>query len=477
MLKHKYTDTICIAVIALAVLLTIVFMNGEKIGLIPASSAPAYVSRLFDDSRVHTIDLQVENWNSFLENAPKEEYISCDVVIDGEKFRQIGLRAKGNNSKRLTEEYELARYSLKLEFDRYQKGYSYHGLDKFSLDSSFQDNSYMKTFLTYDMMRYMQVPTPLCSYVWVMVNGTPWGLFLAIEEPEEAFARRNFGNHYGQLYKPEYRKLDAENADVDLRYVDDNPSSYENIFRKAKFDVTKADQMRLIQSLKILSDGENLTSAVNIDEVLRYFAVQVFVLNLDSYIGSTGHNYFLYEENGILSILPWDYNLAFGTYCLGMTNPIKDPNIIINYPVNTPWKGEDMLKRPLFHNVMKNDTYFSQYRAYMQQFIREYMNDKRCENKIVKTFKMIAPYVKEDPMAFCRYEDFVTAADTLLMICKLRAESIQGQLDGKYPATLASQAKNPDAGVYASHINIADLGDFEDLRKAKERQQAYLKNM
>ena len=76
MLKHKYTDTICAAVIALAVLLTIVFMNGEKIGLIPASSAPAYASRLFGDSRVHTIDLQVENWNAFLENAPKEEYIS-----------------------------------------------------------------------------------------------------------------------------------------------------------------------------------------------------------------------------------------------------------------------------------------------------------------------------------------------------------------------------------------------------------------
>ena len=30
--------------------------------------------------------------------------------------------------------------------------------------------------------------------------------------------------------------------------------------------------------------------------------------------GHTGHNYFLYEENGVLSILPWDYNLAFGTY-------------------------------------------------------------------------------------------------------------------------------------------------------------------
>ena len=82
-------------------------------------------------------------------------------------------------------------------------------------------------------------------------------------------------------------------------------------------------------------------------------------MNWDSYLGHTGHNYFLYEENGVLSILPWDYNLAFGTYALGMTDPIKDPNILINYPINTPAEGEVMLNRPLYHNLMKHDEYFS----------------------------------------------------------------------------------------------------------------------
>ena len=94
----------------------------------------------------------------------------------------------GNNSRRLTKKYGLDRYSLKVEFDHYTFN-SYYGLDKFSLDSSFQDNSYMKTWITYDMMESMEVPTPLRSYTWVTVNGEDWGLFLAIEEPEEAFAK------------------------------------------------------------------------------------------------------------------------------------------------------------------------------------------------------------------------------------------------------------------------------------------------
>ena len=117
-------------------------------------------------------------------------------------FIRWDLRAKGNNSLSLTEEYGLSRYSLKLEFDHFNQGGNYYGLDKLSLDASFQDNSYMKTWIAYDMMEFMEVPAPLRSYVWVTVNGEDWGLYLAVEEPEEAFARRNFGNDYGRLYKP-----------------------------------------------------------------------------------------------------------------------------------------------------------------------------------------------------------------------------------------------------------------------------------
>ena len=184
-IRHRHIDRICGGAILLALVLTGLLCFGEALGLRPASAAPGYASRLFDDGRVHTVDLRVEDWAAFLENAPAEEYIPCTAVIDGEEFYQVGLRAKGNNSLRLTEEYGLARYSLKLEFDHYVDGGNYHGLDKFSLDASFQDNSYLKTWLVYDMMDYMEVLTPLCSYVWVTVNGQPWGLFLAIEEPED----------------------------------------------------------------------------------------------------------------------------------------------------------------------------------------------------------------------------------------------------------------------------------------------------
>ncbi|HIU87702.1 MAG TPA: CotH kinase family protein, partial [Candidatus Avilachnospira avistercoris] len=341
-------------------------MNGKKLGLKEAAASPGYETRLFDSSRVHEIDIIIEDRDAFLSTAPEEEYSLCDVSIDGELIKDVGIRAKGNNSRRLVEEYGLSRYSLKLEFDHYVPQ-SYHGLDKLSLDSSFQDNSYMKTWIAMDMMRYMGVPAPLTSYVMVKVNGEAWGLFLAAEEPEEAFLRRNFGRDHGQLYKPDYRYLNEENADVHLRYVDEEHESYDNIFRNSRTDPTDADKDRLIEAIRILNTGKDLEQAVDIDEVLRYFTVQVFTVNMDSYLGRTGHNYFLYEEDGRMSMLPWDYNLAFATYSLGMPDPINDAELYVNYPMDTPASGEIMLKRPMYHELMKHDDNFAAYHGYMDQ--------------------------------------------------------------------------------------------------------------
>ena len=453
------------AAVLAAALVLLLGLAGKAGAILPAGENPGYVSRLFDGSRVHRVDIQVEDWEAFLASAPEEEYIPATVEIDGETFRQVGLRAKGNNSLRLTEEYGLSRYSLKLEFDHYTDG-SYHGLDKLSLDSSFQDNSYLKTWLAFDIMEFLGVPTPLRSFVWVTVNGQPWGLFLAVEEPEEAFARRNFGANHGQLYKPDYRSLAEENADVHLRYTTDEPEDYPGIFENAKLDPSAADRQRLVDSLKTLDSGQRLEEAVDVDEVLRYFVGQVFVMNWDSYLGHTGHNYLLYEEEGKLSMLPWDYNLAFGTYALGMTDPITDPNVLLNYPILTPAPGEYMTKRPLYHQLMQVEEYFQQYQAYFRWFLAEYVENGELSAALWQAAELIAPYVEADPTAFCSYEDHRLAVETLEQVCLLRAESARGQLEGRYPATLAQQTQRPGEGVDASHVDLRDLGDFEDLEQA-----------
>ncbi len=79
-------------------------------------------------------------------------------------------------------------------------------------------------------------------------------------------------------------------------------------------DITEADQNRLMESLQKLSNSEDLESVVDIEQVIRYFVVHNFVCNDDSYTGMMVHNYYLYEDEGQLSMIPWDYNRGFGTF-------------------------------------------------------------------------------------------------------------------------------------------------------------------
>ncbi len=457
MLRSKSIDTLCLGAMAMALVIALLFFAESQ-----EAAPPGYETRLFDKSRVHTIDIRMEDWDAFLEL--EEEYVLCDLTIDGEDVPNVGLRTKGNNSRRLTAQYGHDRYSLKVEFDHFGPG-SYHGLDKLCLDASFQDNSYLKTWLTFDMMASMGVPTPLCSWVWVTVNGQDWGLFLAIEEPEDAFARRVWGPDHGKLYKPDYKLLRDENADVHLRYTDDRFESYDNIFRNAKFPVTDADKRRLIQALKILDSGEELDRALDIEEVLRYFTVQVFVVNLDSYLGKTGHNYFLYEQDGILQLLPWDYNLAFGTYSLGMPDPINDSTLYINYPIDTPAAGEIMKKRPAYHNLMKDRRHFARYHALFDQFLRDYFESGYFDRFTAETLALISPWVRRDPTAFCSYEDFLLGAETLMEFCRLRARSVRGQLEGTIPSTIRGQQEDRSGFVDGSPVWLPDLGEIADLEQ------------
>ena len=82
--------------------------------------------------------------------------------------------------------------------------------------------------------------------------------------------------------------------------------------------------------------------------------------------------------------------------------------------------------------------------------------------------------MEQDPTAFCSAQDHRQAVDTLVELCLLRADSIRGQLDGTIPATLREQEERPGVGVDASAVALEDLGDFDDLRAAREKQEAAL---
>lgn len=539
MAAHKYIDRICALAAALSLLLTLLFLNGAALGVQPSSQAMGYEAKLFDTSRVHTIDIVMDDWEGFLDGCEDEEYAPCAVVIDNEAYKNVGIRAKGNTSLSTVSQMGSDRYSFKLEFDHYEAGKSFYGLDKLCLNNLIQDNTLMKDYLTYRLMGQFGVAAPLCSYAWITVNGQDWGLYLAVEGVEDGFLRRNYGQDAGALYKPDSmdfgggrgngRDFDMEDFDpehfqpgerpdrpsnldfptgsdpgtpgsptgqdgqspggrpeglqppvnpgggdgvpegldpslrpggpgggmdsddVKLKYIDDNPDSYPNLFDSAKTSVTDGDKARLIQSLKALSEGRDVSEAVDIDQALRYFVVHNYVVNGDSYTGSMVHNYYLYEKDGRLSLIPWDYNLAFGAF---LNN---DADQAVNDPIDSPLSVTGDGDRPMADWIFSSEEYTALYHQYFAEFI----GSVDPAALIKQAQALIAPYVERDPTKFCTAEEFQAGTAALETFCALRTESVSGQLAGSIPSTAAGQEADSAALVDASDLNLSDLGAME----------------
>ena len=506
-----------------------------------------YEDRLFDQSTVHTIDIVMEDWDSFIANAAAEEYADCDIVIDGERFSHVAIRAKGNTSLSSVATLGSTRYSFKVEFDHFVSDMTYHGLDKLSLNNLIQDATMMKDYLAYTLMNRMGVPSSLCSYVQISVNGEPWGLYLAVEGVEDAFMERNSFSG-GELYKPDsmsfgggrgngrdfdmsklttetdaetdaasgaaadasggaqmndgssfggssgessgrpempeggFSPFDGDSAapgspddrdkgfdgggfggfsfgmgseDVKLIYSDDDPDSYSNIFNNAKTKVSKKDQKRLIESLRKLNEGEDVDEVVNTDEVICYLAVHIFLCNDDSYTGMMVHNYYLYEKDGQLSILPWDYNLAFGGFSAS-----TDATSTVNSPIDSPVSGGTVESRPLIAWIFDSEDALTAYHEAYSSFLAENIENGWLEAEISRVQAMITPYLEQDTSAFYDMTEFEKAVDTLKTFCAKRCESIRGQLEGTIPSTTQGQQSDRTVLVDASDISTADMGSM-----------------
>ena len=239
-------------------------------------------------------------------------------------------------------------------------------------------------------------------------------------------------------------------SDVKLQYTDDDPDSYTNIFDNAKTTVTEADQKRLIRSLKALGEGEDLEEVLDVDELLRYFVVHNYLVNSDSYTGSMIHNYYLREADGQLSMIPWDYNLAFGTFQSG------DASSAVNDPIDTPLSVSGDGTRPIVDWIFQNEEYTELY----HQYFAEFLETVDVSAMIEEACALIAPYVEKDPTAFCTYEEFETGVDTLRSFCEKRTLSVQGQLDGTIPATDEGQTADSSALIETDGLELSDMGSM-----------------
>ena len=234
-----------------------------------------------------------------------------------------------------------------------------------------------------------------------------------------------------------------------LNYSDDNLSSYSTIWSGQINASSDTDHKRVVEALKNVRSQKDIEKYIDVEQVLKYMAVHNFAVNNDSLSGNMAHNYYLYEANGQISILPWDYNLSFG----GMNG--SDGTGVINDPIDDTWSATR-----LFDFVMEIEEYNARYHEYYQKLVDEYLFGGKFEETYNRIRSQIDEHVKNDPNSMYTYEEYTKGAEVLKEAVMLRAESVKGQLAGTIPSTTEGQRADASSLVDASHLNLSELGQF-----------------
>lgn len=276
-------------------------------------------------------------------------------------------------------------------------------------------------------------------------SGSPEGSSGSLQPPDRGsfdFGDMDFGGM-------DFGGFSLGGGGANLNYTDDDLDSYSTIWEGEITKTKDSDHKRVVTALKNISEGTDLASYMDIDNLLRYMAVHIFSVNEDSLSGMMAHNYYLYEYGGQLNIIPWDYNLALG----GMSG--SSATSVVNEAIDNAFSGTNF-----FDTLLENETYHEQYYAYMTQLIEEYINGGGFEEFYNRVRGQIDELVEADPTAFYTYEEYIEAVETLYEVVKLRGESISGQLDGTIPSTSTEQSGS-DALIDASHIDLEVMGSMD----------------
>lgn len=357
----------------------------DKDTLTPTPGSANELATAFTPAIVHDlfITISTENWQDILANPLDEEYHQASIIFNGITLDSVAIRTNGDSSLSSVAQSTSDRYSFKVDINEYVSGQKFFNLKKFTLQNSFNDPSYMREVIAYDLLDAMGVATPKHTYVNVYINDELFGFYLMLEVIDSEFIENNFANSNGDLYKP-------DGTGSDLQWINNTMDSYSGIHLQSNEETT--DNGAFINFIEQLDTGS--TDVIDVDSLLRYMSVSVALSNLDSYHGTLSHNYYLYEQDGVFSFLPWDFNESFGSFTMDC-NSVDIRELYIDEPTSGA-----LADRPLLANIFSNEENLATYHDYLWQLIDGPLSSDTFSARVAEISNLIHEHVANDPSAF-----------------------------------------------------------------------------
>jgi len=274
---------------------------------------------IFGLDQLHSVDLTIsdEAYNAL--SSDPYTYVEGTLVFDGTSYDSIGLRIKG----RIGSYRSLSQKSaFKIDFNEFISGQTMDGLEKLNLNNMVQDGAFTHERIAYALWNEMDVPAPRVGYAWVTLNGSDYGIYTLVDVYDDVFLERHYQDASGNLYDGDYYMYDSGSYTM----LDFHSSLHDMFELDEGQDVGRADIHAVTEALWSVAGTDQyydvVGALVDLDELVRMWAVEVWVGHYDSYTYNR-NNYRVYFDpgDGLADLFPWDPDWAFYS-----STPITSPS-------------------------------------------------------------------------------------------------------------------------------------------------------
>ncbi|MBN2718061.1 MAG: CotH kinase family protein [Deltaproteobacteria bacterium] len=400
---------------------------------------------VFDDSAIRKYELTLTDadWAHLQEAGNDEIYVPATLQIGDEIWENIGIRLKGSYSldscfERGTRLWDghCSKISMKIKFTEYDDTIRFHGLKRINLHSMSADPTKLHDRLGYHLFELMGSPASRNVPAQVYVNSEYLGIFQAVEEVDGRFTKNRFPeNGDGNLFKEIWPRagVDEEAAFEALKTNDapeDNPDVSD--FLEFSKSIGESDDTNY---------ADTVLPYVDVDQLLRYIAVDRAIHNWDGFLafyGDWNHNYYWYHKaDGTWVLIPWDLDKAFfeydryfdpdpaegievpvpswNIYPANCTAPFPDNMYVIRETIGPPEEGPSTLRfiapgcDKLVHILASQ--YWPDFVVFGNEFLVDWFNEDYLNDRIDEWTAQIDAVMQVEPGG--NYDEWVSVVNTL----------------------------------------------------------------
>lgn len=252
----------------------------------------------FDNGAIPQLKIVLKESQAKKLREDARHYAKCKLIENGETtYTEVAIKLKGaaGSFRELDD-----RPAFTLNMDKHVKGQTFHALDKFHLNNSVQDESYLCEWLCSDLSRDAKVPAARATHARVWLNDRDLGLYVLKEGFDTTFLKRHFADGTGNLYDGGF----VQDIDVDLEKDSGKGPDDHSDLHSLKAACMEPDPEKRWPAIE---------ERLDVDAFLSFMAIELMTAHWDGYTQNK-NNYRIYFDpaNSKARFLPHGMDQMFG---------------------------------------------------------------------------------------------------------------------------------------------------------------------